>query len=140
VILAIRSPEAASVDLIAVFQERCWARARLFAEGELELADAVDELQNSAVGNGLVAAIGQDAVQTMMSEAFSAVRKKSTAWDAPEDLSSDLALISEGIDRWATTVEMLRYLVSLGDPVHLRRWLTGHRSEIDALEQLLVVT
>jgi hypothetical protein len=128
------------IDLVAMFRERCWARARLFAEGELEIHTAVDELQEAATRDGLVAAIGQDQVQAMMSEAFGAVRKKSTAWDAPEDLSSDLALISEEIDRWATSVEMLRYLVTLGDPIHLRRWLTGHQSEIDALERLLVVT
>jgi hypothetical protein len=138
--LAVQPRRAASVDLIAVFRERCWARARLFAEGEIELHDAVDELQNSAMRDGLVAVLGQDRVQQFMSDAFGAVRAKPTAWDAPECLSSDFALISEEIDRWATTVETLRYLVSLGDPVHLRRWLTGHRSEIDALERLLVVT
>jgi hypothetical protein len=78
--LAVQPPRAASVDLIAVFGERCWARARLFAEGELELHEAVDELQNSATGNGLVAAIGQDAVQTMMADAFGAVRERTTNW------------------------------------------------------------
>jgi hypothetical protein len=34
----------------------------------------VDELQQSAEANGLVAAIGQDAVQAIMSKAFAAVR------------------------------------------------------------------
>jgi hypothetical protein len=34
-----------TVDPRAAFELRCWARARLFAQGELDLHDAVDELQ-----------------------------------------------------------------------------------------------
>lgn len=65
---------AAKVDPREVFELRCWARARLYAEGELGLAAAVDLLQRDAERNGLVAAIGQDAVQRILSEAFAAVR------------------------------------------------------------------
>jgi hypothetical protein len=152
--LAVRTPKANSVDIVAVFEARCWARARLFAEGELELHDAVDKLQEDAVRDGLVAAVGQDCVQTMMGDAFGAVRARQpitaphilwhnhyvTAWDAAEELESDFALLSSEIDRWATTVETLRYLIPLDDPSRLRRWLLAHpRSEIHALEKLLVV-
>jgi hypothetical protein len=61
------------VDPVVVFTMRCNAHARLFANGEIDLDVAVDELQESAELNGLVATIGQDAVQTIMAAAFSAV-------------------------------------------------------------------
>lgn len=69
--LAARNPVT---TLIEVFALRCWARARLYAEGELELHDAVDELQASAETSGLVDAHGQDAVQAVMADAFREVR------------------------------------------------------------------
>jgi hypothetical protein len=46
-----------------VFELRCEVRARLYAEGEIELHD--DELQADAEQSGLVEEIGQDAVQAM---------------------------------------------------------------------------
>jgi hypothetical protein len=46
----------------------------LWAAGELSLHDAVDVLQADAVRDGLVAEIGQDAVQAIMAKAFEAVR------------------------------------------------------------------
>jgi hypothetical protein len=69
-----------------VFRERCEARAILYAEGELELHEAVDVLQEGAKQDGLIAALGQDAVQAMMAEAFSA-RWPSVATLSPEEIS-----------------------------------------------------
>jgi hypothetical protein len=40
-------PTTSSVSLAAVFEARCWARARLYSEGELELHDAVDRLRKT---------------------------------------------------------------------------------------------
>jgi hypothetical protein len=57
-----------------IFKERCEARAILFAAGEYDLHDAVDVLQAAAEASGLVDEIGQDAVQTIMAEAFGRVR------------------------------------------------------------------
>jgi hypothetical protein len=53
-----------------MFWARCEARAHLYAVGELDLHDAVDVLQERAVRHGLVAEIGQDAVQAIIVEAF----------------------------------------------------------------------
>ena len=64
---------AAKADPREVFELRCWARARLYAEGELELHEAVDVLQVAAVANGLVRDIGQDAVQAILTAAFAKV-------------------------------------------------------------------
>jgi hypothetical protein len=50
------------------FRLRCWARASLYRAGEFSLHEAVDALQSDA--GGLVDAIGQDAVQGMLAEAF----------------------------------------------------------------------
>jgi hypothetical protein len=46
------------------------ARAHPYAVGELDLHDAVDVLQEHAVRHGLVAEIGEDAVQAIIVEAF----------------------------------------------------------------------
>jgi hypothetical protein len=59
---------------LAVFIARTEARALLWQAGEIDLHTAVDELQDSAVASGLVAAIGQDEVQRIIAEAFAKVR------------------------------------------------------------------
>jgi hypothetical protein len=53
-----------------VLKVRAEARAYLVAIGDLDLADAVDALQLYAMQSGLVARIGQDLVQTVISGAF----------------------------------------------------------------------
>jgi hypothetical protein len=57
---------------LEVFAERCKARALLWQAGEIDLHTAVDELQAAAVRYGLVAKLGQDEVQRLMADAFSA--------------------------------------------------------------------
>jgi len=60
------------------FRLRAWARAYLFAAGEIGLLDAVDALQAMAVDSGLVRDLGQDAIQTIMAREFARVRWGST--------------------------------------------------------------
>jgi hypothetical protein len=57
-------------DNTLIFAALCSARATLCLAGELGLPEAVDFLQEWAVKNGLVAAVGQDAVQQQMADAF----------------------------------------------------------------------
>jgi hypothetical protein len=64
------------IDPLDVFAERSAARAYLFGAGTLELAEAVDVLQHHAERDGLVKLIGQDAVQTLLAEAFAPYRGK----------------------------------------------------------------
>lgn len=73
----------AGVDIVEVFALRAEALARLYADSEIDFHTTVDELQQSAEANGLVAAIGQDAVQAIMSEAFAAVRDDLPTSDEP---------------------------------------------------------
>jgi hypothetical protein len=64
-----------AVDPVAAFIARAEAKAMLVEFGELNLLDAVDELQASAVANGLLGELGQDEVQRLMAAAFHRVRR-----------------------------------------------------------------
>jgi hypothetical protein len=64
----------AVISSVAVFVARAEARAILWQCGEFDLHEAVDALQASAEASGLVAEIGQDAVQAIIADAFEAVR------------------------------------------------------------------
>jgi hypothetical protein len=64
---------APRLDAVAVFIARAEARALLWQAGEFELHKAVDELQAAAERDGLVAELGQDAVQAIIAKAFGAV-------------------------------------------------------------------
>jgi hypothetical protein len=147
---AVRSPQSGSVDLVTVFEERCWARARLYSEGEFDLHDAVDQLQTSATGNGLVAAIGQDRVQSLMSGVFGAVRSPHaphgipclpTAWDAEYEVEWDREAIERRISGYlsASTIEAFKFMLRQNDPCRLRKWLARRGpQERRAMRDLLV--
>jgi hypothetical protein len=62
-----QSAKPAALD---VFRERCEARAILIHNGLMEWHSAIDELQESAVAQGLVARYGQDSIQQIMAESF----------------------------------------------------------------------
>jgi acyl-CoA reductase-like NAD-dependent aldehyde dehydrogenase len=117
-------PTASSVSLAAVFEARCWARARLFAEGELDLHDAVDKLQADADRDGFSAAIGQDAVQAMMGDAFGAVRERTnelataSAWEFGEAYADHRGVLDPA------TVDEFDRLIERDDPVPFRKWMT----------------
>jgi DNA-binding LytR/AlgR family response regulator len=58
---------------LAVLIARAEARALLWRAGELDLTNAVDELEAEAEVSGLLAAIGQDEVDAIIALAFAAV-------------------------------------------------------------------
>ena len=58
------------VELVEFFELRAWLRAYLFSCGDFELNEAVDGLQSFAERVGLVDMIGQDEVQSIMTDAF----------------------------------------------------------------------
>ena len=58
------------VDLLDALWDRAQSRAYLWSIGEYDLPEAVDALQADAVRGGLVNRIGQDAVQTILADAF----------------------------------------------------------------------
>src|SRR5579872_6362534 len=61
-------------DLLSAFREICEAKAILWANHRVELPNAVDDLQEWAEKRGLVAAIGQDAVQETIAAPFAWAR------------------------------------------------------------------
>jgi hypothetical protein len=61
-------------SVLAVFITRADVCAKLWQCGEIDLHEAVDQLQAAAERNGLVTKIGQDEVQAIMSAAFGIVR------------------------------------------------------------------
>jgi hypothetical protein len=63
-------PPPNPISLIEVFHLRCEARAILVEAAAMDFIEAVDGLQADALASGLVAEIGQDAVQKIMTEAF----------------------------------------------------------------------
>lgn len=67
----VKQTQAPCISTIAVFEIRAWARARLYADGELTLHEAVDELQQFAEQSGLVERVGQDLIQEILAHAFS---------------------------------------------------------------------
>jgi hypothetical protein len=67
---AIDHRHSAKASPIEIFRERCEARATLVANGLMDLQDAVDGLQESAVAQGLLKEFGQDAIQQIMAESF----------------------------------------------------------------------
>jgi len=73
----VRQPfvaEEVRANPVEVFRLRCYSRAKLWHTGQIDLLSAVDELQHSAEASGLIDAIGQDAVQGLMVEAFAPLR------------------------------------------------------------------
>jgi hypothetical protein len=76
-----------TLQSVEIFTARAEARALLCFCGELELADAVDELQAVAERDGLVAAIGQDEVQRIIADVFAHVEASgfgtNAAWESP---------------------------------------------------------
>ncbi len=70
---ALAIKEARAVDPVEVFELRAWARAKLYAEGLLDLHTAVDVLQDAAERDGLVDELGQDKIQSILAREFGAV-------------------------------------------------------------------
>jgi hypothetical protein len=67
------TPAEASASALAVLIARAEARL-LWQAGELDLHEAVDELQAAAEASGLVDELGQNEVQAIIAKAFEAVR------------------------------------------------------------------
>jgi len=51
--------EEVRADPVEVLRLRCHSRAKLWRDGEIDLHNAVDELQHAADASGLIDAIGQ---------------------------------------------------------------------------------
>lgn len=128
---ALREPspagKACPVPALDIFRERCEARAILVEACLFDLQDAVDGLQAAAVASGLVADIGQDAVQRMMAEAFAIMPRAGP-------LEADLEAIADCLETMprprpgvaASTLAAADYLIQQNDPAQFKAWLARH--------------
>ena len=150
-----------------VFCELCETSAFLWAHYQIELQEAVDKLQRHSEDFGLVAALGQDAVQAMMAEPFALVR---ASLDEEEPLEAenaleydltenDLEAIARRVQRWEaddakrppspaepparaystpqSTIDAFWYVVGLDDPDRLKAWLADRPKDAPLLLNLL---
>jgi hypothetical protein len=63
------------VDLLDCFRLRAWARAYLWAAGEMSLHEAVDGLIEAADRDALIYRIGHDELQRILAGAFEPYRE-----------------------------------------------------------------
>jgi hypothetical protein len=121
------------IDAAEIFRERCEARAFLYAAYDYDLHEAVDALQTAAEANGLIAEIGQDAVQAMMADAFG--RTQPTR--VPDDVGEE-AVTDQRVRVATSTLQAAEYLIMQNDPKRLRAWLATHtRAECNAIRKHL---
>jgi hypothetical protein len=106
-------------EVIDVFRIRCEARALLWQCGEYHLHDAVDELQAAAQQYGLIALIGQNAVQAMISASFADVR------DDSENIDYGIN-ITESISAKSTLDAAAWLWFQVGDEIRFQQWMRGH--------------
>jgi hypothetical protein len=110
-------------DPIEVFRARCEARALLYREGAFDMGEAVDALQLAAEQQRLVAAIGQDAVQRIISEAFAAVLTLEHVPDALPNVAPPPGVAS-------ATLEAAAWLwFQVGDEDRFNRFLDGRSDQ-----------
>jgi hypothetical protein len=64
---------------LAEYRRQCWRLAGLAAQGTIARADAVDCLCNIALAHALVRAIGEDHVELIITEAFTALTAERAA-------------------------------------------------------------
>jgi hypothetical protein len=144
-------PVQAGVDLVAAFVARAEARAILYAACVYTLHEAVDELQESAVRTGLVAAIGQDAVQAIIAfnaldeEEAPAVECRTCGWSpcinhtfcvACRRADAQQRQKAPAVPRAlpAATISAIEYLLALGDQARL----DGFLKSLNAHERTLL--
>jgi hypothetical protein len=147
--------ETALLGDVEDFTECCQVHAWYYAEGWISLQTAVDNLQYLAERLALVDGFGQDQVQAVIAAAFS-----HKSHQQQDDLTEfDRGYIERCITRWeaadakcpkppathrqrpnrpaSSTIAAFKYVVALGNAVHLAKWLSDHAADAPALLELL---
>jgi hypothetical protein len=111
------------ITLLQAFLARADARALLWQVGQCSLHDAVDALQMAAEQSGLVAAMGQDAVQAIISEAFDAV----SVWAPDDEPPPPMPTPAPRQGAAASTLDAAAWLwFQVGDVDQFRSFLNRH--------------
>jgi hypothetical protein len=149
----VRASDLAPLGDAHDFAECCGTDAWFYSNNWISLHTAVDNLQNLAERWGLIEEIGQDAVQAIMVDAFAPREAAEEVDDLPSDYAAQIVRqweMNDARDRWRHTGEMppgivetpsairpkvavpqatvaaFKYVVALGDPEYLARWLRAH--------------
>jgi hypothetical protein len=101
-----------------------------------DLVDLVDVLQEYAVDIGLVAAIGQDAVQEIIAAPFAIARLGIEAEEAPLQPEPALESAPREYRPPDSTVAAFWCVVRTGDEKQLTDWLADHPLDVPHLHQL----
>jgi hypothetical protein len=155
----VRASDLAPLGDAQDFAECCGTDAWFYSNGWISLHTAVDNLQNLAEHWGLSEEIGQDAVQAIMVDAL-APHEAAKEVDLPSDYAIQIGRqweLADPRDRWRhtgepppgiaetpaatrrkaavpqSTVDAFKFVVALGDPDHLTRWLRDHSDVAPAL-------
>jgi hypothetical protein len=124
-----------AIDVLAI---RADVRAFLWWQYEMEIDEAVDELQAYAERSGLVRDVGQDRVQEIIAAPFARYREMIEPADSPPEWFTN-TIMSEADEpepikpaakqsyRTPKAVaDAFAYVLRLGDPEYLTRWLAQH--------------
>jgi hypothetical protein len=129
-----------------VLEMRANVRAFLWYQWQIEMDEAVDELQAFAEQSGLVADIGQDAVQAIIAAPFDRYReraaaveqKRAEAWERRQ-IMLDQAAEAERDKRYRTaksTIDAFWFVVRENNPDNLSAWLAARPRDAAHLHQI----
>ncbi len=128
----IARPLLPVVDILKILAESGAASWALFP---LELADVIDPLQGFAEQTSLVHAIGQDAVQEILANAFAPYR---IIHSPPEEipLAPEPTPAKRPYRTPQATIDAFLHVLQLDDPEYLACWLADHKRDAPHLMQI----
>jgi hypothetical protein len=122
------------IPAIDVLKIRAQTRAELWWEYQIELHEAVDELQAYAERAGLLAQIGQDAVQAIIAEPFARIPttiEPKAILQVPEPEPPKRSYYTP-----QSTISAFWYAVGLNDENYLTQWIAEHPKDAAYLRKL----
>jgi hypothetical protein len=144
-------PPPPLVDILAMLAESAARSLELFPN--LEIVDVVDPLQDFAESTGLVAGIGQDRVQAIISGGAEPAEELPPSSPmshhiVARDGVASASELQRMIDRCGeerrrrngppqATIDAFHYVVNLDDQERLDSWLADHAQDASALIEML---
>ncbi len=122
-----------------ILQLLAGAHAQAWLVYGTELRELVDILQEFAEQTGLVAAIGQDAVQQMIAEPFGIVRPLVEARAAQLqclDLEPEQEPTAREYRTPNATIDAFKLVLARGRADELRKWLQDHPRDVPTLRKV----
>jgi hypothetical protein len=136
------------VPSIDVLEIRAQIRAFLWWQYQMEIDEAVDELQAYAERSGLVREIGQDRVQEIIAAPFARYHEMiepddsppqwftATIMPEPEEPEPVKPVVKQPYSPPKATVDAFEFVVRNYDADYLTRWLAQHPLDTPALHKI----